>query len=115
MSNQLALGFDAPEAPRAAVLRHHHVRSHQPAEEAVAAEHRAKGQAAEILAWLDARPGRRFTPSEVHAALGGNAWGPINSVRRSLTNLTTMGDLVHHPTDRRAGPWGAPESTWSLA
>jgi hypothetical protein len=40
---------------------------------------------------------------------------PITSVRRALTNLTNRGLLIHHKADRRPGPFGAKESTWSLA
>jgi hypothetical protein len=54
----------------------------------------------------------RWTPSELHMVFP--QW-PITSVRRALTNLTTRGLLTHHTADRRPGPFGAKESTWSLA
>jgi hypothetical protein len=31
-----------------------------------------------------------------------------------MKNLTKRGLLVHHPEDRRPGPFGARESVWSL-
>jgi hypothetical protein len=119
----MALDFSAPppRRRRAGALRHHHVRAHQRVEEALAGERRAESQGERIIAWFRGRdaanPGARFAPSEVHAALGGDSWAPIQSVRRSMTNLTNEEPprLVQHQADRRPGPWGSTEGTWSLA
>ncbi len=83
--------------------------------EALAGERRAQRQDARILAWFRAHPGR-WTPSEVHAAedlLDLNC--PLTSTRRAITNLTRAGQLRHYPTDRKPGPFGAKESTWSVS
>ena len=120
-SEQARLPFeDAPRQRRAGARRSFHVRSHQTAAEAQAGEARALRQEDAILGWfwMQATEGRlppapvRFTPSEVHAAFP--QW-PITSIRRSLTNLTKRGLLVHFPADRRMGPLGSKESTWGLA
>lgn len=111
---QIPIGFGAPEAPRAAALRRHHVRSHQTVEEAQAGELRAARQQDVILSWFGWTGGDRWTPSEVHTAVSGGEW-PLTSTRRALTNLTKAGKLVHHPHERREGPFGVKESTWSAA
>lgn len=113
MSSQLGL-FDAPvpKAPRAVALRAFHPRDESPAE-ALAGEITAARQDASILgafeAFRCAYP--RMTPSGVAELFP--AW-PITSIRRSLTNLTKAGKLRKHPEDRRPGPRGARECTWSL-
>jgi hypothetical protein len=111
---QLGLGLEAPQKPRTGALRSYHVQSHVPVPEALEGERRAVRQEDLLLTWFrsDLRPGRRFTPSEVHNHFG--QW-PLTSIRRALTNLTTLGLLTHHKADRRPGPFGAKESTWSLA
>ena len=120
MKEQLALAL-APEAPRrrrSAALRAFHPRLESPAE-ALAGEARAVRQEEKILGWFRLRPGRRFTPSEVHALAGLRC--PPTSIRRALTTLSTPREgrpdppLQHHPEDRRMGPYGAKESCWSLA
>lgn len=113
--------------------RSFHVRSHQTVEEVSAGEAKAKRQEGAILEFFryhdDQGNGHhtRWTPSEVHAAIvsmgqfvhetfrGPRPILPVTSVRRAITNLTTAGLLVHHRADRRPGPYGAKESTWSLA
>lgn len=122
MSEQLGIGFEAPEAPRTSALRHHHVRAHETAEEALAGERAAAGQEVEVLRWWRVqdgrRPGVRFSPSEVWKAVGEPRSWPLTSVRRALTNLTNEAEppiLVHHPEDKRPGLFGRGEGTWSLA
>ena len=118
MADQLGLDLEEqPKTPRAAVLRHAYLRAQPvPADEAIALEAKAKRQDARVLAVF--RPGRTLTPSQVHGYLCDEC-GPraplLTSIRRALTNLTRRGLLQHHPRDRRPGPRGARESTWSLA
>src|SRR5438128_1267101 len=123
MTEQLALQLNEkpPRLKRAGALRSFHVRSHQPAAEALAGEERAAKQEEVILGYFrtfagvsataDAIGGR-WTPSEVHAMFP--AW-PLTSIRRALSNLTARGLLRHYPADRRPGPRGAKESTWGMA
>ncbi len=113
MADQLGLDLDPqPKEPRAGALRSFHARSHVTAEEALAGEVRNCGQEESILSWIRGHgSSRRFTPREVHAAFPGLE---LTSVRRALTDLTTARRLVHHQHDRRPGPLGAKESTWSL-
>jgi hypothetical protein len=106
----LDLAAEMPPAP-ARTRRSFHVRSHVTAEEAQAGEARARTQEAVILGWFRLERAR-LTPSEVHSIC--REW-PLTSIRRALTNLTTAGLLTHHPGDRRPGPFGAKESTWSIA
>lgn len=116
MPAQLTLVLDAPppRKPRAAALRHHHVRSHQPVEEALEGEARAQQQDARVLEIFWRAQRRRLTPSEVWGLLDGQV-PLLTSVRRSITNLTARGLLVHYRADRRMGPRGARESAWGLA
>lgn len=82
-----------------------------PFEEQGAGERQAQSQDARVLAWMRAHPGRHIPP-DVHAGLEAeNVWILEKSVRRALTNLTARGELVHHTTDRRPGPFGM-NSTW---
>jgi hypothetical protein len=101
----------APRAARTAALDSFHVRSHMTVPEALAGEKRARTQEDAVLELFRAHPGRRFAPSEVAALIPGAL---LTSIRRCLTNLTTREALAHHPTDRRPGPFGSKESTWSL-
>jgi hypothetical protein len=116
---QLELGFSAPEAPRAGRLRHHHVRSHETVDEAIAGEARAIRQEDVLVAWFEVQtyvlPSVRFTPSQVWKLLGEGLGWPLTSCRRACSNATRDGRLVHHPEDRRDGLYGAKEGTWSLA
>lgn len=109
---QLGLDMgDAPREPRKAALRSFHPRLEN-VEEALAGEARAMSQEQALLEWFRQLPGRRFTASEVHGRSG--AKGPLTSTRRALTNLAKRGEILHHRTDRRPGPFGARESLWSL-
>lgn len=113
MKEQLPLHLvpDPPRRRRRAALRAFKPRLESPSE-ALAGDERAVRQEEALLAWFRLEPGRRFTPSEVHELAGLRC--PLTSIRRALTNLTDRCDLVHHREDRRVGPYGARESTWSL-
>ena len=114
---QLPLGLEeAPKEPRTGALRSFHVQSHVTVPEALEGERKAGRQDKRVLSVF--RPGQRLTPSQVRGLLCdecGPAAPLLTSVRRSLTNLTTRGLLIHHKADRRQGPYGAKESVWSLA
>lgn len=114
---------ESPRKARTAALRSFHIGQpggHASIDEALDGERAAQRQEDMILGWFrqceEAVPGARarWTPSDVHSEHPFRYW-PITSVRRALTNLTTRGLLLHHRTDRRPGPYGAKESTWSLA
>ena len=119
MKEQLPLQLtqDPPRRRRKAALLAFKPRLESPAE-ALTGDARALRQEDALLAWFRLAPGKRFTPSEVHELAGLRC--PITSIRRALTNLSTPTPdrpeppLVHHPEDRRPGPYGARESTWSL-
>lgn len=86
--------------------------------EAIAGERRAQVQDHRVREVFERLAnGCALTPSQVHGYLCDEA-GPqaplLTSIRRSLTNLTRRGALEHHRADRRPGPHGATESTWSL-
>lgn len=107
----------APQAKRTAALRSFKAR-HETAEEALAGEAKAQRQEDIILEHMrkDWKPYMRWTPSQLNDQwhLGKYGW-PITSIRRALTNLTAKGLLRKHPEDRRLGPRGSKECTWSLA
>lgn len=107
---------DQPRQPREGALRSFHAQHvHMTVEEAKAGEKRASRQEIAVLAHFRSLPaGTRLTPSELWKAMGGEAFWPVTSCRRALTNATQRGDLVHHKADRIEGPWGALESKWSL-
>jgi hypothetical protein len=117
LSQQLPLALeDVAPTPRRRQRRAFHVRSHQTVEEALAGEQRAGRQDRRVLeVFRDC--GRRLTPSQVHGLLCDECGPPaplLTSIRRSLTNLTSCGLLIHYPADRRLGPHGVKESTWGL-
>jgi hypothetical protein len=122
MSSQLGLFDGPPPQPQPQERRVSFHTQGQPVtvEEASAGDQKARNQETQILAWFKAqRRGARFTPSQVHGVFVSQGW-PVTSVRRALTNLSTgeqgapLPPLEHHPEDRRPGPLGARESTWSL-
>jgi hypothetical protein len=120
MTTQLGLDLEEqPRAPRAAVLRHAHLQDQPvPPDEALALEKKARRQDARVMEVFRYTPAKRLTPSDVQYLLSEHEPPPLpllTSIRRSLTNLTRRGLLQHHPRDRRPGPRGARESTWSLA
>jgi len=107
----------ANERPRTSF----HARSPVTGAEVRDGEAQAKKQEASILGYfqafarVNAVPGSvpgRWTPSEVAAMFP--TW-PITSVRARITTLERAGRLKHWPRDRRLGPYGRLESTWSLA
>lgn len=101
---------EQPKALRTSGLRSF-VPSLESPQEALDGEARANRQEAALLAWMT--PGTRYTPSEIDERAGLGC--PLTSVRRALTVLTGKGLLRHHPQDRRQGPYGSRQSTWSLA
>lgn len=110
-----ALLPEPPTKPRTADLRHAHFQSHVGVEEAIAINAKAARQDEAILDFFRVRDlcaDRRWTPSEVHAEFPQFL---LTSVRRSLSTMAARGLLVHHPSDRRMGPYGCGESCWSLA
>ena len=111
---QLPLALtEPPRRPRAAALRSYFPAAAETVPEALVGEARAVRQEETLLAWFRLRPGRRFTPSEVHALAGLRC--ELTSVRRALTNLSDAGLLVHYERDRVPSPRGGRESKWSLA
>lgn len=100
----------APAPPRA----FHAHGAHLTVAEAQQAEARCQRQDAVVMAWFRLHPGTRVTPSELHALLVMAKPWPLTSIRRALSNATHAGLLAHHKADRRPGPFGANESTWSL-
>lgn len=115
-AHQAVLDFALPlRTPR--TLSSYHVSS--PATtlpEALAGEKRARSQEAAIFRLFYGLDGEHLTPSEVANKVnrGRERPWPLTSIRRALTNMTKRGLLVHHPYDRRPGPYVALESTWSL-
>lgn len=115
LKEQLPLGLEETTrtiGPTKPLLRSFKPRLESPAE-ALDGEGRARHQEEALLAWFRLSPGRSYTPSEVHSLCGLEC--PLTSIRRALTNLTDRGDLKHHITEKRVGPWGSRESCWSLA
>lgn len=117
MADQLGLDLDEqPPKARADTPPSYHVRAHQTVAEVEAGESRAARQ--DVLVLEVFRTGRRLTPSQVEDILVETQPPPVpllTSIRRSMSNLTRRGLLIHYKADRRAGPRGARESTWGLA
>lgn len=65
-----------------------------------------------ILRFFEANPNQEFTPCEVWQSVG-YATILLNSVRRSVTNLTKAGDLIK-TGNRKAGIYGELNYTWKL-
>lgn len=110
---QLGLQLEeVPQRRRAGVLRSLHLQG-QPVgvAEALERDKKAGRQEALILELFRTLAPKRLTPSE--AARAFPMW-PLTSVRRAISNLAHRGALEHHAKDRRPGPFGAKESTWSL-
>lgn len=106
---QSVLRLEAPSAPRTGALRSFHIKGHMPVPEAMAGERRARSQEADVLAWMQAHPGR-WTPVDVHRGLDTPA--PLTSIRRAMSDLSKHGRLRHWPADRRLGAYGALNSVW---
>lgn len=80
----------------------------------IAAIWSAREQNDAVISIFRAHP-RRMSPSEVHS-LGvarGLTW-LLTSVRRSMTNLSRDGALVHYRWLHKPGPYGRPETLWGL-
>lgn len=56
-------------------------------------------------------PGTNFTPCEVHKHFPDSV--PLTSIRRAITCLTTVGELVKQST-QRMGIYGKMNYTWKL-
>jgi hypothetical protein len=74
---------------------------------------KAKAQEDEIQKFFKARSHQLFTPSEVLSYLQSvlSAPPPITSVRRAMTNLTSLGILMKTPV-QKLGPYNRPEYCW---
>jgi len=77
-------------------------------------EEKAASQNDRILAFFKAHPGQAFTPAEVWKALDPDGISPITSYRRSITNLTKRGLLIHlkEEKDKKNGIYGRSNDTW---
>jgi hypothetical protein len=73
-------------------------------------EGKAKKQAAQILQFFQAHPNSWFGPSDVHKRM---PWIQLNSVRRSMSDLTRAGKLIKEKR-LQTGMFGAPEHLWHL-
>lgn len=81
-----------------------------PAPELEVRQETARSQEEEILEVFELRPYECLTPFEVQDLTGIEC---INSVRRSMTNLSKRGKLVK--TDvKKVGKYGTPNYTWKL-
>jgi hypothetical protein len=67
-----------------------------------------------ILSLFRCNPGQSFTPFEVCERLNFDYFRKINSVRRSMSDLTDMGFLVA-TSEMRTGVLGKPNHCWRLA
>ncbi len=74
-------------------------------------EHSAQSQEEQILLFFKERPGREFTPFEVMEITHISC---INSVRRSITNLTNDGLIMKTDIKRISGPYMQKNYTWKL-
>ena len=73
---------------------------------------KAGTQDKKILAWFHGQVfNTGYSPSQVQEAVLPDA--PITSVRRSMSNLTSEGELVK-TTEKRQGIYGRPEYVWKL-
>jgi hypothetical protein len=83
-------------------------------EELFAREMRVESQGRKILAYFRQHPGESFTPHEIRRILG---YGPfqLQSVRRSLTNLTQCTEHYLYMTgEKRIEEMGDPNNCWAL-
>lgn len=72
---------------------------------------KAGGQKEKILKFFQSHPHTSFTPAQVHLHFGQQM--VLNSVRRSITDLTTEGYL-DKLGERRIGLYGKDNFTWKL-
>lgn len=76
-------------------------------------EAKARKQNARVLNLFRSWSPRTLSPSQVHALLGGEEFGPLTSVRRAVTTLTDGGSL--EKTDQQVeGAYGRREHTWKF-
>lgn len=68
----------------------------------------------EVLKFMRTHAGQPFTPPEVWRAVDPEGKHPLTNVRRSMTNLTMIGRLVHQKDQakRKAGIYGRANTTW---
>lgn len=83
-------------------------------QELMEAVNAAKSQDDKILIYFKNHRGRMFSPSQIHRALFDPTKTPIQSIRRSMTNLTTNGYL-EKTEHKRVGNYGSKEYCWRLA
>lgn len=93
------------------MTQHYYNTANLAGEALVQRELRAGTQDAAIFDFFQARPGQRFTPSEVSKLVLPGA--PITSARRAITDLTAEGRL-RKCQEQKAGPHGDPEHCWML-
>lgn len=75
----------------------------------------AKAQEDHIAQIFQRHPTAAYTPSEVRAMVISivQADIPITSIRRAMTNLTTVG-VLRKTQQQKTGPYGRPEYMWRL-
>lgn len=64
-----------------------------------------------VLAWFRERPGKGYTPFEVHNAALPRS--PVTSVRRCLSDLTKAG-FLEKTNERKLGKYGQLNNCWKL-
>lgn len=74
---------------------------------------RANQQQDAVLNFFAERPRGLFAPHEVHAAVAAPT-SPLTSIRRAITDLTTMG-LLTKTSAKKVGPYGKSVHLWRLA
>lgn len=84
---------------------------HLQGEELTTATNKAKRQQDAVLEFFEVNYGGCFTPLQVHRSLGLNC--PETSIRRAITNLTTLGLLEKTPM-KVAESYGKINYTWRL-
>lgn len=65
-----------------------------------------------VIAFFKSRPEMSFSPSEVWNQVFKHSC-PLTSVRRAMTDLTSMGELKRLDT-KKTGAYGRPEHFWKL-
>lgn len=109
-AGQRALGKTLPEIAEQQGAPSFHNTIRLTGEALTTAERKAENQEDEILIFFQSHTGM-YTPAEVaeHFPM----W-PITSVRRSITNLTTRGELVKTHVKRK-GAYGMETHCWCVA
>lgn len=65
-----------------------------------------------VLAYIRSHAGQPFTPAEVAEAIDPDEIHPLTNYRRSMTNLTTAGHLIHLKNVKKTGKFGRANTTW---